>query len=77
MTTIEQIEKAVQGLSERELAEFRAWFAAYDRSIGAEALTHRAGLVRSSIRQHDAGESRDGFEALNEIKKKIIDHFGA
>lgn len=33
MSTVEQIERAIQNLSPDELAEFRAWFAAYDAEV--------------------------------------------
>lgn len=67
MTSIEQIEDAVKSLSEKELAEFRAWFADFDEAN----LNHRAESIRLSIDQHQRGESRDGFAALNDIKAKL------
>ena len=33
MSTVEQIERAIQSLSADELAELRAWFAAYDAEV--------------------------------------------
>lgn len=33
MTTLEDIEKAVKGLSQDKLAEFRAWFEEFDAAL--------------------------------------------
>lgn len=46
MTTVEQIEAAVRGLSEADKAAFRAWFAEYDaqewdRQIEADVAAGR------------------------------------
>jgi hypothetical protein len=33
MSTVEEVESAVQGFSDTELASFRAWFAAFDAEL--------------------------------------------
>ena len=64
MTTIDQIERAVQGLSEAELAEFRAWFADYDHAQWDEKLAEdvRSGkldqLANEALSDHDADRTR-------------------
>ena len=77
MSTIEQIEKAVQSLSGPELERFRVWFANYDQANRDAELSRRAEEIRSSIHQHEEGKSRDGFVALDEMKGDIGDRFQA
>lgn len=73
MSTIEQIEQAIQGLSAEELLQFRAWFAEYDQASRDAELADRAEKVRSSIKRYERGEARDGFQALDEMKQNISD----
>jgi hypothetical protein len=65
MTTAEDIEKAVEQLSPRELARFRAWFeafeseqfdAAIERDIAAGKLD---ALADEALADHRAGRSRE------------------
>ena len=65
MTTAEDIEKAVEQLSPRELARFRAWFEAFDaeqfdaaieRDITAGRLDVHAD---EALAVHRAGRSRE------------------
>ena len=65
MTTAEDVEKAVEQLTPRELARFRAWFEAFDaeqfdaaieRDIGAGKLDAHAD---EALAAHRAGRSRD------------------
>jgi hypothetical protein len=64
MTSIDQIEKAVQGLSEQELAEFRAWFAEFDHARWDQKLENDAregkldALADEALGDHDAGRTR-------------------
>jgi hypothetical protein len=65
MTTVEDIEKAIEQLAPRDLARFRAWFEAFDatqfdaaieRDINAGKLDTHAD---TAIAEHRAGRSRD------------------
>lgn len=64
MSTIDNIEKAVQGLSEAELAEFRAWFAEFDHANWDEKLANDARhgkldtLADEALKDHDAERTR-------------------
>jgi hypothetical protein len=65
MTTIEDIEKAVERLAPGELAEFRAWFEAFDASRFDEAIARDSkngrldGLADEALAAHRAGRSRE------------------
>ena len=65
MTTTEDIEKAVEQLSPRELARFREWFEAFDAARFDATIEHdaRAGkldsLADEAIDAHRAGRSRE------------------
>jgi hypothetical protein len=65
MTTPEDIEKAVEQLSPRELARFRAWFEAFDgeRFDAVIERDARAGkldaLADEALDAHRAGRSRE------------------
>jgi hypothetical protein len=65
MTTTEDIEKAVEQLSPRELARFRAWFEAFDADQFDVAIERDAqagkldALAEEAIAAHRAGKSRD------------------
>jgi hypothetical protein len=61
MSTLTEIERAVRGLSEAELAAFRAWFAEYDadawdRQIEADAAAGRLG----ALAEEALADLRDG-----------------
>jgi hypothetical protein len=64
MTTVEKLERAVAELPPHELAEFRAWFAAFDaaawdRQFEADALAGRLdSLADEALGEHHAGRSR-------------------
>lgn len=64
MSRVERIEHDVEGLSERELAEFRAWFAEFDWAVWDAQLERdvAAGkldaLADEALREHAAGETR-------------------
>lgn len=64
MSTIDHLEKVVKGLSEPELAEFRAWFASFDQAQWDEELAGDARhgkldqLADEALGDHDAGRSR-------------------
>ena len=65
MTTAEEIEKAVEQLTPRELARFRAWFEAFDAAQFDAAIERdiRAGKLDGhadeALAAHRAGRSRD------------------
>jgi hypothetical protein len=65
MTKIEDIEKAVSSLSPDELAEFRAWFEAFDadqfdRKIERDAQAGRLdGLADAAIAEFKEGRARE------------------
>ena len=60
MSAIDHIKQAVQGLSEAELAEFRAWFAEFDHAQWDEKLASDArhgkldGLADEALSEHEA-----------------------
>jgi hypothetical protein len=62
VSTVEQIERAIQSLSAGELAEFRAWFAAYDAEVWDREFdedVQKGGLDRladEALDAHDRGE---------------------
>jgi hypothetical protein len=65
MTTAEEIEKAVERLAPSELAQFRAWYEAFDAAQFDAAIERdaRAGkldaLADEAIAAHRAGQSRE------------------
>ena len=65
MTTAEDIEKAIEQLSPRELALFREWFEAFDAAQFDTAIERdaRAGrldaLADEALDTHRAGRSRE------------------
>ena len=65
MTTTDDIEKAVEQLAPRELAQFRAWFEAFDAQQFDTAIERdaRAGrldaLAEEALAAHRAGRSRE------------------
>jgi hypothetical protein len=65
MTNAEDIEKAVEQLSPRELARFRAWFEVFDARQFDAAIERdvKAGkldaLADEAIASHRAGHSRE------------------
>ncbi|HEX8391890.1 MAG TPA: hypothetical protein VF665_05960 [Longimicrobium sp.] len=64
MTTIEQIERAVSGLSPEELTRFREWFLAFDAAawelqFERDAAAGRLGaLAEEALSEHRSGRSR-------------------
>lgn len=65
MTKVEQIEKEVRQLSEKELASFRAWFsdfdaARWDTQLESDAAAGRLdSLAEAALADHAAGRSRE------------------
>ena len=65
MTTAKDLEKAVEQLAPRELARFRAWFAAFDAEQFDAAIERdaRAGkldaLAEEALAAHRTGRSRE------------------
>ena len=64
MGEVEQLEQKVQSLSEKELTQFRAWFAEFDaaawdskfnRDVNAGKLDD---LAEKALREHVAGNTR-------------------
>ena len=64
MTTVEQLERAIEGLSPEERASFRAWFEAWDaaewdRQIEADVAAGKLdALAEKALAVHRAGRSR-------------------
>ena len=65
MTKIEEIEKAISTLNPHELAEFRAWFEAFDaaefdRKIERDAQAGKLdGLAEEALAEFKAGRARE------------------
>ena len=65
MTTTEEIEKAIERLAPRELAEFRAWYEAFDAAQLDAAIERDAQsgkldkLADEALAAHRAGQSRE------------------
>jgi hypothetical protein len=65
MTTIEDIEKAIEGLAPSELAKFRTWYEAFDAARFDEAIVRDANagkldtLADEALAAHRAGRSRE------------------
>jgi len=65
MSKLEAIEKRVSGLSAKELAEFRRWFAefdeaAWDREVERDAKAGKLdALADAALRDHAAGKSTE------------------
>ncbi len=49
----------------------------FDQLVEDAELSRRAAMIRESIQRYERGEYRDGFEALDEMKRKIRDRHGA
>jgi len=57
MSTVEEIERAIEKLSEADLAEIRAWL--WDRDIERDANAGRLNAVaEEALREHRSGETR-------------------
>lgn len=65
MTTVEDIAKAVEQLTHKELARFRAWFGAFDAQHFDAAIERDAhagkldALADEALAAHHAGRSRE------------------
>lgn len=65
MSTIEEIEKAVENLAPKELARFRAWFdnfdaARFDEKIERDADSGKLDeLAKQALADHRRGSSRE------------------
>ncbi|WP_337173183.1 hypothetical protein [Paludisphaera sp.] len=65
MSTIEEIERAITSLPPEQLAEFRAWFAAFDnearaRDFEADVQPRRLdGTAEEALRNLDEGRCAD------------------
>ena len=65
MSTIEEIEKAVESLAPQELARFRAWFdnfdsARFDEKIERDANSGKLDeLAKQALADHHRGSSRE------------------
>jgi hypothetical protein len=64
MSKIESLEREIRGLSPKELAEFRRWFATFDAAVWDAELEADAAagkldaLADEAIAEHRAGRSR-------------------
>lgn len=65
MSTVEEIEKAVENLPAQELARFRAWFdnfdsARFDEKIERDARSGRLDeMAKQALAEHPDGGSRE------------------
>ena len=65
MTTTEEIEKAVERLAPRELAQFRAWYEVFDAAQFDAAIERDAqagkldGFADEAVAAHRLGRSRE------------------
>ncbi len=58
MSKVQEIERAIETLSEKEVAEIRAWL--WDRDIQRDATTGALDAVaEDALREHRAGKSRN------------------
>ena len=46
----------------------------FDELVRDAELARQAALIRQSIAQYERGEYRDGFQALDDMKRKLRDH---
>ncbi len=61
MSSVEEIEQAVQGLSPEQLAAFRAWFAEFDSAIWDRKIEQDVAAGRlDSLAAEALGELRQG-----------------
>ena len=64
MSKVEQIELQVSGLSQQELAQFRAWYFAFDADAWDRQLEQDAAsgkldsLAEEALRAHAAGKTK-------------------
>jgi len=57
MSTVQEIERAIEKLSEADLAEVRAWL--WDRDIEKDAAAGRFdALAEEALREHREGKTR-------------------
>jgi hypothetical protein len=57
MSTVQEIERAIERLSEDEIAEIRAWL--WDRDIERDAVAGRLDkFAEEALREHRAGKTR-------------------
>jgi hypothetical protein len=63
MSEVEQLEQRIQGLSPEELAEFRAWFLAFDARVWDQQIEEdlKVGkldkLVGEALADYEAGQT--------------------
>jgi len=57
MSTVQEIERAIEKLSEEEFAEIRAWL--WDRDIERDAAAgHFDAMAEEALREHRSGKTR-------------------
>ncbi len=57
MSTVQEIERAIEKLSDAEVAEIRAWL--WDRDIERDAASGKLdGFAEEALREHRAGKTR-------------------
>jgi len=65
MSEVEQLEKRIENLSPRDLAQFRAWFLEFDGRVWDEQIEADAkagkldGLVAEALADYKAGKARE------------------
>jgi hypothetical protein len=57
MSTVQEIERAIERLSDEEIAELRAWL--WDRDIEKDAAAGRLdALAEEALQEHQSGKTR-------------------
>jgi hypothetical protein len=57
MSTVQEIERAIERLSDEEVAEIRSWL--WERDIERDSIAGRLdGLAEEALREHQSGKTR-------------------
>lgn len=65
MSTLEMIEQEIKQLSEKELSEFRRWFAEFDADVWDAQIESNAAageldlLAEEALEEYEAGKARE------------------
>jgi len=73
MTTVESIEKEIEKFSQKELAEFRRWYAnfdadAWDMQIETDTTSGKLdALAKEALAEYEAGKAREIWEITHQL----------
>ena len=73
MITAEDVEKAVEQLTPRELARFRAWFEAFDARQFDAAIERISPRMARMVEQHDAAHVTGELRRIGKAQQKRHD----